>query len=123
MSAPILIVDDNDDNRKLLAWVLEDADLDYDEADSAEDALEKLRTSAHRAVLMDISLPGMQGDEAIEVIRRDPALSKLPVVAVTAHALKGDTERIRARGADAVLTKPVDEERLIEVLMALIGES
>lgn len=122
MSQRVLIVDDNTDNRKLLAWVLEDAGYEFEESSSAEEALERLRAGAFDAVLMDVGLPGMQGDEATREIRCDPSLAPLPVIAVTAHAIPADLARIEASGVSAIVTKPIDEDELVETLELHLGK-
>jgi CheY-like chemotaxis protein len=120
MSARILVVDDNADNRKLLVWILEDEGLSYEEAETAEDALAKLEVGNHELVLMDIGLPGMSGDDATRIIRQHPRLHAMPVIAVTAHAIKGEDTRILASGVNALVTKPVDEVRLVALLRQLL---
>jgi len=120
MSKHILIVDDNADNRKLLAWLLEDEEMSWAEAETAEAALEAIEEGRFDAVLMDVSLPGMSGTEATERLRRDPRYAKLPIIAVTAHAIKGESEKIMASGVDAIVTKPVDEEKLIALLRDIL---
>lgn len=116
MRGKVLIVDDNADNRKLLAFILDETDLSYMEASTAEEGLELLRQERFDAVLMDISLPTMQGDEAIAKIRGDATYGNPLMLAVTAHAIKGERERILACGADGVVVKPVDEDELLSTL-------
>jgi CheY-like chemotaxis protein len=116
VSARILVVEDNADSRKLVEWALEDAGYDYLAVGSAEEGLEALRRGDFDLVLMDVSLPGMSGKEATRLIRADARLSALPVIAVTAHAVKGEAEAIMASGVSVLVTKPVDEERLLELI-------
>ncbi len=114
MSARILIVEDNADNMKLLCWMLEDAGYRYDCAATAEEALRVLEHEAHDLVLMDVSLPGMDGTEATRRLRRDARFEKLPVIAVTAHAILEEEEHIWKAGVTALVTKPVEESALLE---------
>ena len=123
MSAHVLVVDDNADNRKLLAWLLEDEDMTWVEVETAEDALACLEEARFDAVLMDVSLPGMSGAEATMLLRKQERYATLPIIAVTAHAIKGEAERILASGVSALVTKPIDEERLIELLHQLIDST
>ena len=120
MAAHVLIVDDNADNRKLLVWLLEDHGMSSEEADSAEMALDMLQDRSFDAILMDISLPGMSGSEATMLLRRQPAYATLPIIAVTAHAIKGEAEKIMNSGVSALVTKPVDEDQLMDVLTKLL---
>ena len=123
MHEHILIVDDNADNRKLLAWLLEDEDMTFDEAETAEQAIDFLERRNFDAVLMDISLPGMSGAEATALLRKRERFVHLPIVAVTAHAIKGEAEKILASGVSALVTKPIDEEHLIQVLRDLVARN
>ena len=112
----ILVVEDNPDNMKLVAWALEDQGYAFARATSAEEGLNLLRGQRFDLVLMDISLPGIDGKEATRRIRSDPALAALPVIAVTAHAVAGEAETILAAGVDALVTKPIDETLLMETI-------
>jgi len=123
MSAKILVVEVNPDNMKLFAWTLEDAGYGFEGAGSAEEGLAALVLRLFDLVLMDIALPGLDGKEATRRIRAQPRFSGLPVIVVTAHALRGDTESILAAGASAVVTKPVDEQLLMQAIRSgLKGE-
>ena len=120
MTYRILVVEDNPDNMKLFAWILEDEGYEYQAVGSAEAALEILSRRDFDLVLMDISLPGMDGKEATRRIRADPRLVGLPVIAVTAHAIKGEDEAILASGVSALVTKPIDEALLLETIGDLL---
>jgi two-component system, cell cycle response regulator DivK len=116
MNSSILIVEDNPDNMRLFAWTLEDEGYTFQGVRSAEEALQVLEKSSFDLVLMDISLPGMDGKEATRRIRANPRLASLPVIAVTAHAIKGEDEAILASGVDALVTKPIDEAMLLRTI-------
>jgi len=115
----ILIVEDVALNRDLLTQLLEDEHrLLY-----AEDGLAALDAAAtHRPdlILMDLSLPRLDGWQATRRLKADPRLASIPVVALSAHAMRGDEESARQCGCDEFLTKPVDEERLFATLGRLL---
>lgn len=108
----IALVEDNPDNRLLATAILEDL-YAIDEYANGPDALAGMRSSVPELVLLDISLPGMDGTEVLQHIRSDDALRELPVVALTAHAMAGDRERYLGMGFDAYVTKPIVDERLL----------
>jgi CheY-like chemotaxis protein len=101
---------------KLMAWALEDAGYRFEGVGTAEDGLRALARGTFDLVLMDISLPGMDGKEATRRIRADPGLAGLPVVAVSAHAVTGERESILGCGVNALVTKPIDEDLLLGVI-------
>lgn len=112
----IAVVEDNPDNRMLVRALLEDI-YDIQEFDNGPDALAGMRSSRPDAVLLDISLPLMDGTQILKEIRKDARLRGLPVVALTAHAMSGDRERYLAAGFDEYLSKPiVDEDKLLDIL-------
>jgi CheY-like chemotaxis protein len=112
----IAVVEDNPDNRLLLRALLGER-YDLVEFDNGLDALAGLRASRPDLVLLDISLPGMDGNEILSRIRADERLRPLPVIALTAHAMAGDREKFLAAGFDEYITKPiVDETRLIAAI-------
>ncbi len=104
----ILVVEDNAQNRELVSDLLVLAGVRVLMAEDAETALELATREVVDLVLMDVSLPRMDGLEATRQLKGDPATAQLPVVALTAHAMKGDRERILAAGCDGYLTKPID---------------
>jgi len=104
----ILVVEDNAQNRELVTDLLSLAGVRVLTAADAETALEMAAREPLDLVLMDVSLPRMDGLEATRVLKSTPATARLPVVALTAHAMKGDRERILAAGCDGYVTKPID---------------
>ena len=103
----ILIVEDNPRNLKLVRDLLEHAGYRTLEATTAEDGLTLTRAHRPDLVLMDVQLPGMDGVQALERLRADPATNGIPVVAVTAFAMKDDRARFVAAGFDGYLEKPI----------------
>jgi len=117
----IAVVEDNADNRLLLHALL-GAQYDIVEYENGTDALAGLLTSRPDIVLLDISLPGMDGNEILERIRADNELRTLPVIALTAHAMTGDREKYLAAGFDDYVTKPiVDETILLQAIERGLG--
>ena len=108
----IAVVEDNADNRLLLQAILGDQ-YDLVEYETGADALKGLASAPADLVLLDISLPGMDGNEILRRIRQDSSLRTLPVVALTAHAMAGDRERFLAAGFDDYVTKPIVDETLL----------
>ncbi len=109
----IAVVEDNSDNRLLVHAILEDL-YEIHEYETGVEALEGIRRQAPDVVLLDISLPGMDGNEVLRRLRADAGLRGLPVIALTAHAMSGDREKYLAAGFDDYISKPiVDEEQLL----------
>ncbi len=108
----IAIVEDNADNRLLLQAIL-DGQYKLVEYENGTDALAGLAASLPDLVLLDISLPGMDGNEILARIRADATLRKLPVVALTAHAMAGDREKYLAAGFNDYITKPIVDETIL----------
>jgi two-component system, cell cycle response regulator DivK len=105
--AKILIVEDNPDNMLLTVMLLESAGHTVLSAIDAEAGLSQARAERPDLILMDIQLPGMDGLEAAALLKADPLTSAVPVIALTALAMKGDEERIRAAGCDGYIAKPI----------------
>lgn len=117
----LALVEDNPDNRLLVRALLEDR-YDIDEYENGMEALDGLANSMPDLVLLDISLPGMDGTEVLARLRSSLAWRDLPVIALTAHAMAGDRERFLAFGFDSYITKPiVDERMLTDAIDALLG--
>jgi len=114
--ATIAVVEDNPDNRLLVQAILEDV-YDLVEYETGTEALEGFQEEVPDLVLLDISLPGMDGSEVLQRMRADSGLAGIPVIALTAHAMAGDRERYLAQGFDEYLTKPiVDEQVLLDAI-------
>ena len=108
----IAVVEDNADNRLLLGALLED-DYEIVEYLDGPTALVGIPTTAPDLVLLDISLPGMDGTEVLAALRADPVTKKIPAIALTAHAMAGDRERFLGLGFDEYVTKPIVDETLL----------
>jgi CheY-like chemotaxis protein len=108
----IAVVEDNADNRLLLQALLSDR-FDLVEYDNGVDALAGLGASLPDLVLLDISLPGMDGNEILVRIRADDRLRHLPVIALTAHAMAGDREKYLSAGFNDYITKPIVDETVL----------
>ncbi len=120
--APILVIEDNPDNQKLITWILEDEGYEITCAGTAEEGLDLLAHQQFGVVLMDISLPGMDGKEATQIIRQTEAWKHLPVIALTAHALQGEVEAIYEAGVDDLIPKPLDEQTLLDKLTEIYSK-
>jgi CheY-like chemotaxis protein len=117
----VLVIDDDVRNVFALSSALELSGLTVLHAENGKDGLERLTQNEDVAlVLMDIMMPGMDGYAAIQAIRRMPRFADLPVVAVTAKAMKGDREKSLAVGATEHVTKPVDVRQLLELVGSLL---
>ncbi len=108
----IAVVEDNADNRLLLQAILGDQ-YDLVEYENGADALAGMSNARPDLVLLDISLPGMDGSEILRRMREDLSLRALPVVALTAHAMSGDRERFLAAGFNDYVTKPIVDDTLL----------
>ena len=109
---PILIVDDNAVNLKLMRILLSGEGYAVRTAIDAESALAVLREFQPRLVLMDLQLPGMDGLELTRLLKKDPVLAEIVVVALTAYAMKGDEGKALEAGCDGYITKPIDTRTL-----------
>lgn len=116
----ILLVEDNEMNRDMLSRRLERKGYDVVFAVDGEEAVMRAVSDAPDLVLMDIGLPGIDGCEATRRIRENPANGKLPIIALTAHAMSVDEARARDAGCNDFDTKPVDLPRLLGKIEALL---
>lgn len=118
----LLIVDDNAPNRELLKNMLEDPSLDITALESGHQALEFARTNSVDMVLMDIRMPGMDGVQTTQALRRlSNTWARCPIIAVTAHVLSSERQKWLAEGLDDVLIKPIDEAKLHQLLHRFLG--
>ena len=119
--ALVLIVEDNPRNLKLARDILNHAGYEILEAENAEDGLELARARHPDLVLMDVQLPGMDGVQALVHLRADPATADIPVIALTAFAMKADRERFMAAGFDQYMEKPLDIRELPRQVAATLS--
>jgi two-component system cell cycle response regulator DivK len=116
--ATVLIVEDNAANMKLAKFLLESAGHTVRGAADAETGLTLARDEQPNLILMDIQLPGMDGLEATALLKADDATRGIPVIALTALAMKGDEERIRAAGCDGYIAKPLAYREFLATISA-----
>jgi two-component system, cell cycle response regulator DivK len=121
MAKTVLIVEDNELNMKLFRDLLEAHGYQTAGTSNGYEALDLVRKLRPDLVLMDIQLPQVSGLEVTRWIKDDPELRRIPVVAVTAFAMKGDEERIREGGCEAYLSKPISVGKFIETVRRFIG--
>ena len=115
----ILLVEDNEDNRDMLSRRLERKGFMVIVAVNGQDGVSKASSEQPDLILMDMSLPVMDGWEATKIIKEQPETKKIPVVALTAHAMLSDREKALAAGCDDYDTKPVDFQNLLEKIANL----
>ena len=116
----ILLVEDNEMNRDMLSRRLVKRGYDVVIAIDGQEGVAKAQSESPDLILMDMSLPVVDGWEATRRIKSDPATRAIPVIALTAHAMAGDEEKARAAGCDDFDTKPVELPRLLSKLEALV---
>ncbi len=116
----ILIVDDSEDMRTLLGQVLEDEGYTLYYAEDGNLAISQAVAHHPNLILMDMSLPGITGWEAVEQLRQKPDFQHTPIIAVTAYVTKADEERARAVGCDAHLGKPFDIMQVLDMIDELM---
>lgn len=118
----VVVVEDNARSRRLVRDLLELHGFRPVEAESAEEGVAAARKELPALVLMDIQLPGMDGEAALRELRADPRTALIPVVALTAYAMRGDEERLLGAGFDAYLAKPIDTRTFAAGLVALLED-
>ena len=112
MTYKIAVVEDNPDNRMLVQALLEDT-YEISEYETGVDAINGLGDNIPDLILLDISLPEMDGTEVLAWIRDQDALKDIPVIALTAHAMSGDREKFIASGFNGYVTKPIVDEEVL----------
>jgi two-component system cell cycle response regulator DivK len=118
----ILVVEDVEFNRDLIVQLLED-EYEILTATNGAEGIEVAERERPDLILMDLSLPVMDGWEATRRIKAQAALQRIPIIALSAHAMKGDEDRARQSGCDDYLSKPLDEDLLFQKLAKLLGRS
>ena len=120
MPNKILIVEDNPQNMKLVLMTLRRYGYNLLGATDGEEALKTAKREKPDLIIMDIQLPKMNGLEVTRKLRQMPAFSHIPIIAITAHAMKGDEEKIMEAGCDAYLPKPINTRQLPKVIAEML---
>ena len=119
--ARILIVEDNEMNRDMLSRRLQRKGFEISIAVDGQEGVDKATAEIPDLILLDMSLPIMDGWEAAERLKSDSGTSGIPIIALTAHAMQGDREKALEAGCDEYDTKPVNLKRLLEKINDLLG--
>jgi two-component system response regulator len=120
-NSEVLLVEDNDINRDMLTRRLSRAGLTVITAQDGETALETMRTAQPGVVLMDMTLPVLDGWEATQKAKTDPTIANIPIIALTAHAMAADRERAMSVGCSEYETKPIDFPALLAKIYQFLG--
>lgn len=123
MAKTVLIVEDNDLNMKLFNDLLEAHGYRTLQTRNGLDAMEIARSHHPDLILMDIQLPEVSGLEVTKWLKEDDELRRIPVIAVTAFAMKGDEERIRQGGCEAYISKPISVAKFLETVRSYLGDA
>ena len=123
MPKTVLVVEDNELNMKLFHDLLEASGYGTIQTRSGLEAIDLAREHHPDLILMDIQLPEVSGLEVTKWIKEDDDLRSIPIIAVTAFAMKGDEERIRQGGCEAYLSKPISVGKFLETVKAYLGEA
>jgi two-component system, cell cycle response regulator DivK len=121
MTKQVLIVEDNDLNMKLFNDLLQAYGFSTLKSRSGLEGFELARTHRPDLILMDIQLPEVSGIDIIKLLKENEELRSIPVIAITAFAMKGDEERIRESGCEGYLPKPISVSKFIETVRGFIG--
>ena len=110
----ILLVEDNPHNRKIFSGMLAHAGFRVIEAEDGNQALTRVEETRPDLILMDLSIPGIDGWEVTRRLKADPRFSPIPIIALTAHAMRGDEERALQVGCNGYLSKPISPKKVVE---------
>jgi CheY-like chemotaxis protein len=124
--ARILVVEDNDMNMQLVEYLLEEGGFEIVKAASGEEALAVTRDASVPApdlILMDIHLPGMDGLSVVRAMKAEPRTQRVPILALTAHAMRGDKDRFLEAGCDGYISKPIDVKTFLSAIAQYLPRS
>jgi len=119
----VLVVEDNEHNLELVEFLLEEAGLSVTSAQDADAARAALDEGIPDVILMDMQLPGTDGLTLVGELRRKPAFADVPIIALTAHAMRGDRERFLAGGCDGYIAKPIDAINFVDQIKEVLAAS
>lgn len=126
MARTILVVEDNDMNMQLVEFLLEEGGYGIVKATSGEEALALTRDASSATpdlILMDIHLPGMDGLSVVRAMKEEDRTRTIPILALTAHAMRGDRDRFLEAGCDGYISKPIDVKTFLESIERYLDES
>lgn len=123
MAIKILLVEDNEMNRDMLSMRLQRKGYEVVIAVDGQEGIAMAQSSSPKLILMDMSLPIIDGWEATQKLKSDPKTKKIPIIALTAHAMVGDREKALSAGCDDYDTKPIEFTRLLEKMQKLLDAS
>ena len=121
MAKKVLIVEDNELNMKLFKDLLEVHNIDTVQTNNGSEAMDLARQQMPDLILMDIQLPEISGLDITKMLKEDDELKSIPVIAVTAFAMKGDEEKIREGGCEDYISKPISVTNFLEVIQKHLG--
>jgi two-component system cell cycle response regulator DivK len=116
----VLLVEDNPHNRKIFSGMLGHAGFTVVEAEDGHQALAAVEKALPDVILMDLSIPGVDGWEVTRRLKADARTQAVPIIALTAHAMRGDEERARAAGCDHYLAKPISPKKVVEEVRKIL---
>ncbi len=116
----ILVVEDNVMNMELITDILEVKGYEVLQATTGSDALDLVNSKHPDLILMDIQLPGLDGLTITGIIKDNPDIRDIPIVAITAHAMRGDEEKVREAGCDGYISKPIDTRKLPDTIQGFL---
>jgi CheY-like chemotaxis protein len=116
----VLLVEDNPHNRKIFSGMLTHHGFVVREAETGDVVLQMVADERPDVILMDLSIPGIDGWECTRRLKANPATKAIPIIALTAHAMRGDEERAREAGCDGYLSKPVSPKKVVEEVRAFL---
>jgi two-component system, cell cycle response regulator DivK len=122
MNLSVLVVDDEPDHREICRAVLMHSGYDVLEASDGEEAIRLARTESPDAILMDVSIPRIDGWEATRILKADEATARIPIIALTAFAVTETREKAARAGCDAYLAKPIEPHGVVEEIRRHIGD-
>lgn len=121
MAKKVLIVDDNEKNRKLFRVILRNSGYETIEAEDGEKGVKLAKEEIPALILMDIQMPVMDGIEATKVLRSEEMTSKIPVIALTSYAMKGDKEKFLGEGFVGYIAKPIDMKEFLGIIKKYVS--